>query len=595
MATDTPPDDAARGTTAGPVLLSDYDRARARHIFQRDSFYGGDHFRRPTKTVLSTAYAWTYALDETGQRITRTPKPYTTYLVPHAAESDESFDERLQRACYLNLVAPIASAYAEGVTGRVDRDLPDSYGDLTDVDGRGSAWADHVEEVAQWAALYGYVAAVFDTPAASAAATRADELAAGVGPRAIVVQPLAWAWVATDPSGKLLEFAYVEHAVTDETSGPASSGALWTDVTIRVWTLVGGPDGQTAEWQVRRGRIAGGESMLPQRRNLPVVARGDLPPVLGGELPVVFAYYKRDTASRWPTGQSVCDDACDIARSIYNKLSEEDEIHVKAGFPFLAVPKGEGSGLDPDAKLAIGPGRGLAYSGGAGAPAYVQPSPDSSAELRASIVFRAAMAFRLAGIEVATDQSGQAESGVALRVRARGFEARAYRFAQAMCRYEQAALALWAKLAGSSEQASVAYPKRFTLPDSTEDLAAALQLLTQSPVELGVKAKVALVRKALDAVLAIPDEDLSEMVDEVAALLAQDMAEADAAQQQRMSAFASKPPTDARDMGDMQDMMNGSAENADAGDAAAGADGADAPARQPPRANDRPARRAARA
>ncbi|HEY6015651.1 MAG TPA: hypothetical protein VIU16_02605, partial [Gaiellaceae bacterium] len=560
-------------------ISSDYDRARARHVFQRDSFLGGEHYRCPTRTTLSTTTAWTYALNAQGtapQALTRTAKLYTSYLVSHAAESDESFEERLARACYLNLVAPIVSAYAEGVTARVDRDIPDSYGDLSDVDGRGGAWAEHVEEVAQWAALYGYVAVVYDAPAANPAATRADELAAGIGPRVVVVQPLAIAWVEVDDGGKLVTFAYVEQATADETSGAGTgaTGALWTDVTVRVWTLAGGDDGATPEWQVRKGRINAGASMVGARTSLALVERGPLPAVLGGELPVVFAFYKRDTSSRFPMGQSVCDDACDIARSIYNKLSEEDELHTKAGFPFLAIPKGQGAGLDPETRLALGPGRGLAYDAGAGAPQWVQPSAESSQELRASIVFRAAMAFRLAGIEVATDQSGQAESGIALRVRARGYEARAARFAQAMARYETAGLKLWKLLAGASEDASVAYPKRFTLPDSTEDLAAALQLLTQSPVELGVKAKVALVRKALDAVLAIPDEDLSEMVDEVAALLEQDMAEADAAQQQRMTAFAPKPPPAG---GMPMDMTDADAAEA-AGNAAPGADGADAPA-----------------
>lgn len=565
---------ATPADSAAPTfLVSDYDRARARHTFQRDAYLGGDAFRRPSRTVLSTAYAWTYSLSSDGQQLSGVRRPYTTYLIAHAAESDTSFEERLQRACYLNLVAPIVDSYAEGVTARVDRDVPDSYGPMADVDGRGSAWGEHVEEMARWACLYGYCAAVYDTPAANPARTRAEELAAGIGPRVIVVQPLAWAWVATDPSGRVLEFAYVEHSVADETSGPGADGALYTDVTLRVWTLCGGPDGQTPEWQVRRGRVAGGQSVVQQRRGLAVVERGPLPAALAGELPVVFAFYKRDSASRFPVGHGVADDACDIARSIYNSLSEEDELHSKAGFPFLAIPKGQGSGLEPETRVAIGPGRGLTYEAGAGAPQWVQPSSESSKELRESVVFRAAMAFRLAGIEVATDQSGQAESGVALRVRARGFEARAARFAQAMSRYEQSGLALWAKLCGAREPAKVAYAKRFTLPDATEDLAAALQLLTQSPIELGVEAKVALVRRCLDAVLSLPDEQLTAMVDEIRSMLEADKADFDGQRAVGSAERAAK----LREMSREDDAAADDAGEPEAGDRAEDGDPAAAP------------------
>jgi hypothetical protein len=518
---------------------SDYDRARARHVFQRDAYLGGDHFRTPSRTTLSTARAWRYGLDENGQRVTRQERLYATYLVPHAAESDESFEARLHRACYLNLVAPIVDSYAESVTAHVTREIPESYGDMADVDARGSAWGDHVEEVARWAALYGYVAAVYDAPAANPARNRAEEQALGIGPRVVVVEPLAWAWVEVDDDGRLVTFAYVEQSVADETGGPSAVTGM-CDVTVRVWTLAGGDDGATAEWQVARAKVQASQGLAAQRGAFKVEARGPLPPALGGELPVVIAYYRRMSGSRFPVGQPVADDAVDIARSIYNKLSEEDELHTKAGFPFLAIPKANDSGLEPDVKMSIGPGRGIAYAAGSGAPAWVQPSAESPRELRESVVFRAAMAFRLAGIEVATDQGAQAESGVALRVRARGFEARAKRFANAMSRYERAGLRLWAKLAGSSEDASIAYAKRFTLPDPTEDLAAAISLLTQVPVEIGVDAKVAVVRKALDAVLALSEDEMARIVDEVRSMLEADKADFDDARKAGAAERAAK-------------------------------------------------------
>jgi hypothetical protein len=559
---------------------SSYDRMRGRHTFHYDSYVGGDRYRAPSRTTLSTATAWAYGPStQDANQITRTAVQYSSYLVPHTAESNESFECRLQRACYLNIVAPIVDSYAEGVTAEVSREIPDSFGDMLDVDLRGSSWGDHAEEVARWATLYGYVATVFDAPAKNQAQNRAEEQAAGHGPRAVIVHPTAFAWLDVDDDGRLETFAYVEQAFVDDTTTVVQR----CRIRVRVWTKRGGPNLDTPSWEVREGvvSVGGGSGIAAQRDAFgELLDSGPLPAALNGELPVVFAYYRRLSQSRYPLGQSLVDDACDVARSIYNKLSEEDEIHVKAGFPFLALPMASTGGqLDPQTAVAVGPGRGLGYNATTGAPQYVQPSSESSKELRESIVFRVAVAFRLCGIEVATDQSGQAESGVALRVRARGFENRAKRFASAMSRYERQGLKLWGALAGSGEEAIVEYPKRFTLPDPSEDLANALLLLKELPVEMGVEAKLGAVRKAIDAVLNLSDEEMTEILTEIRGYLEQDVEESNKQRDARMSGLAN-----AAEKQPSPPVNDASNEQNAAGDAATGQpEGADESAPRPGR------------
>ncbi len=259
-----------------------------------------------------------------------------------------------------------------------------------------------------------------------------------------------------------------------------------------------------------------------------IVDTGPLPTVLGGKLPVVFNFYKRVSASRYPLGQSLVDDVADIARSIYNKLSWEDEIHAKAGFPFLAIPMASSGGqMDPATRKAVGPDKAMPYDSSTGAPSWIQPSSESSKELRESCVFRFALALRTAGLEMTADASAQVQSGEALRIRSRDFESRAKRFANNMTRYENATLALIALLSGVSEPATATYPKRFTLPDSVEDLANALALLDpqKMPLEIGVAGKLAAVRQALAAALSLSDTQAEEILAEIKATLDADVAE----------------------------------------------------------------------
>ncbi len=157
----------------------------------------------------------------------------------------------------------------------------------------------------------------------------------------------------------------------------------------------------------------------------------------------------------------------------------------------------------------------MPYDSTTGAPQWVQPSSESSKELRDSCVFRFQLALRTAGLEMASDASAQVQSGEALRIRSRDFESRAKRFANNMTRYENAVLGLIALLSGVSEKPTATYPKRFTLPDSVEDLANALALLDPSkmPLEIGPDGKIAAAKQALGAALSLSDAETASIID----------------------------------------------------------------------------------
>ena len=492
-------------------ILATYDAERGRLAYYHDSYEGGSRYRAPSSTTIGTASLTRYRdrLDSEGRRTGDhdevVTERYRSYLVPHPGETKAAFEVRLSLAAYVNVIAPIVDAYADAVAGPVTRDLGMLEQYLRRLDGDAQTWAEMVEEVSRWAVVYGMCAVVLDAPAANPAANRADEERLGVGLRASVVVPTAWAWVSVGDDG-VDEFAYVDQAYTAESVGAVSQSATLWRYTRTTWERhrVTVSLSEAGAFGKVRGSL-GAET---------VIESGKL--ANPGRVPVAFAYFRR-TSSRAPEGVSLVADACDLARQVYNTLSWVEEIHRKTAFPFLAIPeRAAGGQLDPATKIQVGPSTALGFSSETGAPSWVQPSAESTRELRDHAVFLVALALRTTGLEVTADQSAPTQSGVALKIRSRDFDARCVKFAKSMGAFERAALEIAGRILGlDPAQASITYPRRFVLPDSAEDLARCVVLLQTFRDELGPEGFAATVRQALDAALALNDTELARLVDEV--------------------------------------------------------------------------------
>jgi hypothetical protein len=83
----------------------------------------------------------------------------------------------------------------------------------------------------------------------------------------------------------------------------------------------------------------------------------------------------------------------------------------------------------------------------------------------------------------------------------------------------------------AGDAAVVQYPKRFTLPDESEDLDRAITLLEKLGSKLGPEGTLYAIKQAVSAALSLSDEDLSEVMDEVEAKLAESPKAAPAAAQ----------------------------------------------------------------
>jgi len=493
-------------------VITTFDAERGRLAFAFDSFWGGDKYRTPSSPTMgrSALTQWVPRRDsegrETGSYDERVVQTFQSYLVPHAGESVTAFQMRMSLATYVNVVQPIVDAYVDAVTAPVTRELGAVERYLSSLDGRGRTWSGHVEEVARWCAVYGMCATVIDAPKDNPSTSLADEESRGVSLRATLVHPTAFAWVVLDDEGELDEFAFADTPYFPNETG-VSLVRFWV-YTRETWAIY--------ETEVRTTVGFGGARV--QLQDLAPVRSGALAPALRGRVPVVFAYFRQDTSSRSPRGIPLVGDVIDVGRQIYNELSWIEEIHRKTAFPFLAVPEPSvGGELDPSTQVKLGPDQAFGYNSATGAPLWVQPSAESTRELRDHALFLAMIALRTTGLEVTATDNSPSASGEALKVRSRDFDSRCARFARALASFEREALALAGQLLGMSVSPVVTYPKRFTLPSPADDLTRAILLLQTFGDKLGPQGITATTRAALDAALSLSDEQLSAIMADVVA------------------------------------------------------------------------------
>jgi len=497
-----------------------YDLTREHWTYLRDAYLGGRYWHAPSATTIASArLTWSVqgAVDETGRPVLSSAVALS-YLVPHDGESDTKFAKRCALASYVNIVAPVVKAYADGVTQGIQRDLTPIAEFVDDVDRSGSSWGEVTEQVATWAATYGVVATIVDAPSVDVSSlSEAQRRERRIQPYVVTVHPSAWVAVESH-EGRITLFAYVSTPYRSDLSSDSTA-----DVEVRVWRATTAE--QPGGWEVRRGSVSRRNSIGDQIEGLPLVASGPLPAVLAGEIPVTFAFYERETSSECPMGVSLVSDVADAARSIFNRLSWIDEIDRNAAFPFLAIPLASTGGqLDDAATRKVGTSNALGYNSASGVPSWIEPSGNSQRVMREQVVFAFQWAMRCAGLELAADQSAQVQSGEALRIRSRDFESRAKRFARNLQRWETATLRLLALMAGRGDaELRVTYPKRITLSDPLEDLQRALQLLS-APVEIGTIARREAVKQLADSALSLDDARLSEVSDEIDAIYSEDLA-----------------------------------------------------------------------
>lgn len=510
-----------------------FDHLRGFALFLGDAYEGGQAWDQPSSSTLGTATLYGYRVATTDQRdsngqltgaetviaeaVTGTER---SYLVPWPGETAGNFARRKSLAIYVNLVEPIVDAYCDAIVPRVKRELGDASQYLSNLDGDGQAWGELVSDAALQAALDGVCAVVLDLPETNPAATRAEERELGVGLAATAVPLASWAWMRLSHRGRVEEFAYADTSVADESAGTAATAGQ----KVCIWVWRADDEGRPGGWAVYETTVAPGQELGKARSATTGDAKparsGPLPAALKGKLPVVFCYHRRVRGRvRSPRGKSLAASPATIGRQIYQLLSQVEDTQRRAP-PFLSVPTAARNGLDPATRAKVGPDQAIPAPEGAGSPEWVTFPSDSLVDLRAHVAFLVGLAYRVSGLEVQADTSAQVQSGEALRVRSRDFEARAQRFAKSLEDFERRAMDIAAALLGLNRaEITVTYPQRYVMGDPSELLAAAVLLLQTLGDRLGDTATVEAIRQALNAALALDDATATKALAEIEAKL----------------------------------------------------------------------------
>jgi len=483
-----------------------FDRDRGYHSFIADAYEGGAAWEHPSSPTMGVSRLYSRRVQpapagESGDVVVeKIEATVNSYLSPWPAETLSSYERRRRLAVYVNLVQPVVDAYVDTVTERVTRDLGGLAPYLGNLDRQGQTWPEFVGDVARQAALDGVTAVVLDNPPSNTATNRAEEVAQGVGLRATVVPVASWAWLEYDADGALCEFAYADAMNADPT-------ATQHTVRVWVWTLAG--------WSVHECSLPTGDAVEKHRGAILATAPQRSGPLPAGltRIPVEFAFHRRVRRTRAPRGTSIAAAPAAISLQVYQLLSAIEDTHRRAP-PFLAVPTRASNGLEPETKAKVGPDAALETPEGS-TPQWVTFPPESLKDIREHVVYLVALAFRVSGLEVQADASAQVQSGEALRVRSRDFEARAKKLANDLRAFEVRALALAASMLGMRDAPSVTYPQRFVLGDPSELLAAAVLLVQQVGDRLGAEGTTEAVRQAVNAALALDDATAAKVMAEV--------------------------------------------------------------------------------
>ncbi len=384
-----------------------------------------------------------------------------SYLVRYPRESDEKFGARNALAKYENHLASACGRFAGFLSRRrpvrdgIEKPLVKLMVENADL--RGQSLDAFFSAFAMEAKARGSMLLVIDKPEGEPATSLADQIERRRVPYIRMAMPEAVTKYRTDPDSGL--FLSITLACRE----------WWNDEEIDVER-----DYTTTKWKVRK---AGTDDVLAQG----VHAFGACP---------VLAF--TEDGSQFPKVGKFAQVA-DLSMAIFNKRSEKDELLRSQTFSLLTlqVPPEMSDAFEQvkdKVTATIGTNSMLMYPGEQ--PAFIAPDA-GPAETYAKDIEALEAAIRRISMEESTENSAQAESGVARRLRFEALNSDLAGFAQQLQQLEQRMWSLFDRALSASHGVTTAWPTDFNLADVQGEIDILLGMQTTGfpPAVLNAKRK----------------------------------------------------------------------------------------------------------
>jgi len=452
----------------------DWSTARARFRFLASALNAEGGF--------APRVAWT----RTEQGVSTATLIGTSELVRYPRESDAKFGARNALAKYQNHLHSACKRFAGFMSRRrpvrdgVEKPLVKLMVENADL--RGQSLDAFFMSFALEAKARGSMLLVIDKPEGQPATSLADQIERRRVPYIRMAAPETVTQYRTDPDSGL--FLSITLACRE----------WWEGEEIDVER-----DYTPTEWKIRK---AGTDDVLKQGKHslgaCPVLAFTES----GGPFPQVGEFAQ----------------VADLSLAIFNKRSEKDELLRSQTFSILTlhVPPEQSEMFDQvkdKVAATIGTNSMLIHSGDQ--PAFIAPDA-GPAETYAKDIEALEAAIRRISMEEATENSAQAESGVARRLRFEALNSDLAGFAQQMQQLEQRMWSLFDRALGTSHGVTTAWPTDFNLADVTAELDILLAMQTTGfpPAVLNAKRK-AIVATEFDSSSDKDKADMNAAIDEL--------------------------------------------------------------------------------
>jgi hypothetical protein len=449
----------------------------------------------------------TFSIQSTGTRTASAN--FNSYLRPLDSELASDYIERWRSATYINLVKPIAEAYVDALTSGNNRKIGELEPFLKNV-GNGKSYKEFIKDLTKDLILYA-VNYILVLPPTSTAANWAEQKMKGEGCQLISINPTQIAWIGMNLDNEIIEMAWIDT--------PFQS---FEDVRVQGLKMnllkINPNDPSTAiccqHWNPnsfdRFGSVLKDSYFNESTQMISQV----ILPLVNGKLPLISAVINRDNSKNYPFATSMVSNVAAIGKDVYNTLSAVNQIHRFAAAPILTIGVGEGASRDSASIHDIGLKNALLYKAG-GQPQYLQPSSESTKELREHISWLISKAYNSCGLEVLSDKSQAAQSGLALSLKMRDFDEKCKSIAETLKGIEIQILQNMNYLMGmEGNEIIIEYPPNYVGADPIEQSANLSTFLKDFGSMLPQKVKEMILKKLTRLSLSIGDSEVESLFTE---------------------------------------------------------------------------------